>query len=283
MSLVQPETPLRLLSASYLHSHLTLLVNAVSACRTELRRRPSHCLEPTGAEAPPNAASSCMLMHADFPCELLVILAEKLGNPLALLVSKAHLSKDFCKAARAAQATLTTVNLHGRSTAAVEAVTSGCPQLTSLDLSCCGITDAAVVAVAAGCKQLTLLSLLGCRNITNVAVKAVVSGCKELTSLNMCNMWITDEAVVSVALGCKQLASLDLHGCSNITDAAVVAVASACPQLASLDLTWCCNITDAAVVAVASGYKQLTTLHLSRCRNITAAAKASIPNTVRVC
>ena len=205
MALVQPETPLRLLSASDLHSHLTLLVNAVSACRTELRRRPSHCLEPAGAEAPPNAATSCMMTHADFPCELLVILAEKLGNPLALLVSKAHLSKDFCKAARAAQATLTTVDLHGCSTAAVVAVASGCKQLTTLKLSMhsmrapgmirTDITDAAVVAVAAGCKQLTSLDL---------------SCCDE----------ITDAAVVAVASGCKQLASLDLRSCHNITNAA---------------------------------------------------------------
>ena len=46
------------------------------------------------------------LILAEFPSELLVILAVTLGNPLALLVSKAHLSKAFCEAARAAQATL---------------------------------------------------------------------------------------------------------------------------------------------------------------------------------
>ena len=33
------------------------------------------------------------LILAEFPSELLVILAETLGNPLALLVSKAHLSR----------------------------------------------------------------------------------------------------------------------------------------------------------------------------------------------
>ena len=51
------------------------------------------------------------LILAGFPSELLVVLAEKLGNPLALLVSKAHLSKAFCEAARAAQATLTHADL----------------------------------------------------------------------------------------------------------------------------------------------------------------------------
>ena len=46
------------------------------------------------------------LILAEFPSELLLVLAEALGNPLALLVSKAHLSKAFREAARAAQASL---------------------------------------------------------------------------------------------------------------------------------------------------------------------------------
>ena len=59
------------------------------------------------------------LKLAGLPDELLLQLAETHGNPLALLVSKAHLSKTFCEAARAAQATLTHIDLaigDGRST-----------------------------------------------------------------------------------------------------------------------------------------------------------------------
>ena len=51
------------------------------------------------------------LILVGFPSELLVQLVESLGNPLALLVSKAHLSKAFCEAARNAQATLTHADL----------------------------------------------------------------------------------------------------------------------------------------------------------------------------
>ena len=126
-----------------------------------------------------------MLKLADLPSEILAILAEMLGNPLALLVSKAHLSKAFCEAARAAQATLTTLNLTYCSKitdAALEAVASGCKQLTKLNLAyCSNITDAAVVAVASGCKQLTTLNLHSCSNITDAAVQAVVSVCPHLT------------------------------------------------------------------------------------------------------
>ena len=114
------------------------------------------------------------LILKEFPSELLVILAVTLGNPLALLVSKAHLSKAFCEAARAAQATLKHADLRewARTVddAVVAAVVSKCSQLSSLNLEGCGkITDAAVVAVAAGCKQLTALGLSGCRNITRAA------------------------------------------------------------------------------------------------------------------
>jgi hypothetical protein len=61
------------------------------------------------------------LILAEFPSELLLVLAEALGNPLALLVSKAHLSKAFSEAARAAQASLKHADLracrgHGRLT-----------------------------------------------------------------------------------------------------------------------------------------------------------------------
>ena len=160
------------------------------------------------------------LILAGFPSELLVHLAETLGNPLALLVSKAHLSKAFREAARAAQATLRHADLckwaRTVDDAVVGAVVSKCSQLSSLNLEGCSkINDAAVVAVAAGCPQLTTLNLRGCDKITDAAVVAVASGCKQLTTLN-------------------------LYGCRNITDAAVRAVVSgsACKQLTSLEVQW---------------------------------------------
>ena len=165
------------------------------------------------------------LLLAGFPSELLLQLAESLGNPLALLVSKAHLSKAFCEAARAAQATLAHADIHkwARTVddAFVAALVLNCSQLASLSLEWCDeITDAAVVAVASGCKQLTTLGLSFCDNITDAAVMVVASDCKQLTTLNLARCGkITDAAVVAVASGCKLLTTLDLQGC-EITDAA---------------------------------------------------------------
>ena len=192
------------------------------------------------------------LKLAGLPSELLVILAVTLENPLALLVSKAHLSKAFCEAARDAQEYLTHIDLRKWAWR---------------------VDDAVVGAVVSKCTELTYLNLHGCRNITDAAVVAVASYCKQLTTLDLhgCGN-ITDAAVVVVASGCKQLASLDLDSCSRITDAAMVAVASGCKQLTSLNLRYCDKITDTAMVAVASGCEQLTTLKLRGCVNITDAA-----------
>ena len=208
------------------------------------------------------------LKLAGLPGEILVQLAETLGNPLALLVSKAHLSKAFCEAARNAQGLLKQADLRwwARTVddAVVAAVVSKCTQLSSLNLhSCRKITDKAVLAVASGCKLLTTLDLTGCDNITDAAVVAVASECKLLTILNLhhCGK-ITDKAVVAVASGCKQLTTLGLVCCRSITNAAVLAVASECKLLTTLDLYQCTKITDEAVMAVASGCKELKSLHL---------------------
>ena len=193
------------------------------------------------------------LTLARFPPELLVLLAEALGNPLVLLVSKAHLSKAFREAAGNAQATLTRADL---------------------DTWSGTVDDAVVAAVVSKSILLFTLSLRGCDQITNAALVAVASRYPLLTTLNLAHCHnITNAAVVAVAWGCPQLTTLELDGCDKITDAAVVAVASRCKRLTTLDLSGCDKITDAAVVmAVASECKQLTTLNLTNCSNITDVA-----------
>jgi len=221
---------------------------------------------------------SLILAGAQFPSDLLLHLAETVGNPLELLVSKAHLSKAFCRAARDAQGLLKHAKLRKwKETvddAVLAALVSKCTQLTRLDLAWCNrITDDAVLAVASGCTQLSSLNLLGCSKITDTAVVALTSGCTQLASLNLhsCDK-ITDAAVVALASACPQLTHLDLCWCCKLTDVAVLAVASRCAQLSSLNLLRCDKITDAAVEAVASGCPRLTFLNLAGCEIITDVA-----------
>ena len=119
-----------------------------------------------------------LILKERFSSALLLHLTETIGNPLALLFSKAHLSKAFCEAARAAQGLLKCANLREWTgtidDAVVAAVVSKCTQLTSLNLCGCRyITNAAVVAVASECKQLTTLNLNGCHKITDAAKASI--------------------------------------------------------------------------------------------------------------
>ena len=56
------ERSLKLLPASNLRSRITLLEDAVRACRAELQRRPSHCQEASPPQ-PTASSSSCMLLQ----------------------------------------------------------------------------------------------------------------------------------------------------------------------------------------------------------------------------
>ena len=54
--------PLTQLSASELHSRITLLEDATRACHAELERRPTHCQEASPPQ-PAAASSACMLLQ----------------------------------------------------------------------------------------------------------------------------------------------------------------------------------------------------------------------------
>ena len=75
------DQPLRLVSASDLHSRITLLEDAVRACRTELQRRPTHCREPTPSQSAASS-SSCVLLELSH--DELNVVAHALCEPLLL-------------------------------------------------------------------------------------------------------------------------------------------------------------------------------------------------------
>ena len=113
--------------------------------------------------------------------DVLVLLANAVGNPLTLLVAiLPKVSRRCGGAAEQALATLTEVDLHPfheRLTyAAVAAIAAGCPRITSLNLyGCERLTYAAVAAIAVGCPRITSLNLYGCERITDAAVAAVAA------------------------------------------------------------------------------------------------------------
>ena len=91
--------------------------------------------------------------------------------------------------------------------AVILALANGCPGLTNINVSSCGVlTDAAIIALANGCPGLTNVNLTSCKNVTDATIIALVNGCPGLSDL-------------------------DLTSCINVTDAAIVALANRCPRV----------------------------------------------------
>lgn len=133
---------------------------------------------------------SVVLAGPHFPSEILLQLAELYDNPIKMLVSLAHLSKSFCRAAWDAQALLKHVKLQPWNLtvddAAVAAVATRCVQLIELDVAwCTQITNETVVGLALHHPQLTTLNLCGCKKITDAAVVVLASRCTRLSNLHL--------------------------------------------------------------------------------------------------
>ena len=86
-----PKQPLRLLSASELHSRITSAEERITsaeetarACRAELLRRPSHCQEPPPPQ-PAATSSSCMLLQLSH--DEVGVVAHELCDPLLPLLA----------------------------------------------------------------------------------------------------------------------------------------------------------------------------------------------------
>jgi len=76
--------PLRQLSASDLHSRITLLKDAARACRAELQRRPSQCQEAPPPQ-PAAASSACILLQLSH--DEMGVVAHELCDPLRPLLA----------------------------------------------------------------------------------------------------------------------------------------------------------------------------------------------------
>ena len=91
-------------------------------------------------------------------------------------------------------------------------------------------------AVASGCPGLTPLDLRHSSQISGIRVQALASSCPGLTSLNpRCCSQISDIRVQVLASGCPGHASLDLRYYSQASDIGMHALASGCPGLALLN------------------------------------------------
>lgn len=150
------------------------------------------------------------------------------------------------------------------SSMSLKAIAKYSSALTSLRLCSCHMSDQGVLELASGCPALTSLDLsYSLKTVSTSALLALANGNHNLTNLHLssCSV-ITDEVVGACALKSSQIRNLDLSGCSRITDLSVKTAALNCLFLSILDLSHC-SVTDEAVLTLAKYSAQLTSLDLS--------------------
>ena len=129
----------------------------------------------------------------------------------------------------------------------LEGVVSGCPQLSSVNVSYCkSITDEDLVYFTWG--QLHSLDVSFCDKITDLGVcKEVAQKCSFLQHLVMggCDFQfcdkITDVGLQALAATCHQLQSVDFRLCDKITDVGLKALAATCHQLQNVKCVLDCK------------------------------------------
>ena len=120
------------------------------------------------------------------------------------------------------------------------ALSQGCPQLSSLDLSGCNqITDACVIALSQGCPQLSSLNLYDCEQITDAGVAALLQGCPDLKFRDFRDI-AGDQCLQVMIERNPEMTELDLGGLQyRSRTRCVIALSQGCPQLSSLNLSGC--------------------------------------------
>jgi len=188
---------------------------------------------------------------------------------------------------------------------------------------CYFLSDKGLEAIATGCKELTHLEVNGCHNIGTLGLESVGKSCQyvfftNLSSLkcyrcvyynscvqqtphrrisigswenvleqrnlfyvslfNVCNYsWI-----ILWCVGCscmykfyfllhRHLSELALLYCQRIGDAGLLQIGQGCKYLQALHLVDCSSIGDEAMCGIASGCKNLKKLHIRRCYEVLSA------------
>ena len=183
-------------------------------------------------------------------------------------------------------------------TAQIIAVIQRCPNLTSVDLSCCElITDEAIIALALNCKNITTINLLWCEHITDKAIIALAQNCRNITTIYLdgCDL-ITAEAIIFLTQNCKYISILDyfsyrmtnensleiIRNCPNLTKFSIHdphtenhfidELVENCCLLTNIDLSICDKITDDHIKTITKKLEYITIIVMSLCGNLTDAA-----------
>ena len=177
----------------------------------------------------------------------------------------------------------------------------GCPNLTHLYMTCCGVTDHTMIAIARN-RTLTHVDVRFCPVTTKSAfelalkcnlvelhlcafgsfrgrsdIPKLASMCPKLTRLSGRT---TDADVADVAHFCRELTHLSISSSHHLTDEGVNALVRGSALIRHLDMRACDALTEDSIVHIATRYApSLTYLDISECDDaVTATGVAAIAN-----
>jgi hypothetical protein len=160
---------------------------------------------------------------------------------------------------------------HQVSDGGILSVTSGCSELTTLDLMRYDlqykINDIVLLSLAEKCRLLQYITFAGCDMLTDAGLSWMVTGCHAIVDLDLSNCSkVTDVGLRSIGEYLIHLKQLILKNCVRISDLGLRHVAMGCLELTTLDLTNCALISDSSSAGITYPASALASLTLSKNR-----------------
>lgn len=140
----------------------------------------------------------------------------------------------------------------GISDQGIDALTTNCPSLTSMDLRSCQITDESIGFIARKCTQLTALDISWCNGITDSGILKLIPSCdwsEELASTRIAvGSWSNSTDMTThtrTAIG-TNLRYLSAVWCSQLTNLSIVQL-SRLPELRQVEVAGCSSIDNSSI------------------------------------
>ncbi|KAJ3186249.1 hypothetical protein HDU85_007689 [Gaertneriomyces sp. JEL0708] len=186
--------------------------------------------------------------------------------------------------------------------AAVELLTSACPDLETVDLNSCAKITPNSVKFLAKASNLRVLVLTGTKMVNGAGSITLHDGLQDFAAINGANLerfelhgcpQLTTAALGLLIQKCRNLRHLDLAGCVYVADENIAALSSSCPQLEVLKLSRCARLTDKAFLNTLPELKNLRVLDIADsyisdqtitviCKNVPCLSELSLAGCERI-
>ncbi|KAJ3374760.1 hypothetical protein GGF31_006657 [Allomyces arbusculus] len=144
--------------------------------------------------------------------------------------------------------------------------------LTTLRTARTNVTDAALTAVASASPNLTTLDISECPQLTTTSLSSIARTCPSLRVLDAesCRAAVTDVVLVDLAVGARALRDLRVSGCPQVTDVGAMAVVRRhAASIRALHIDGCPQVSDALLAGILHfPPRQLRELNVADCPHV---------------